>query len=152
ALVDADGDAVLLRRVDFDPAAPLGNHAAAIQPALARFHFGNEVDTGAAMQLAHHDAFGPVDDELATTEHDRQVAKIDFFLDRLLLVEPEPNTERPAVGQAQLTAFIWFVAWLAQLIAQVRELELLVVALDGEDFFQNTFQTFVLTFVVGRVV
>ena len=149
ALVDADGDAVLLGRVDFDPASALGNHAAAEQPALARFHFGDEIDTGAAMQLAHHDAFGAVDDELAAAEHDRQVAEVDFFLDRLLFVEPQPNAERPAVGQTQLAAFIRLVARLAQLVAQIRERQLLVVAFDREDFAQYAFQAFVLA-LVGR--
>ncbi len=86
---------------------------------LAGFHLGNEVDTGAAVQLAHHDALGAVDDELAAAEHDRQVAQVDFFLDRLLFVEPQPDAERPAVGQPQLAAFIRLVARLAQLVAQV---------------------------------
>ena len=152
ALVDADGDAVLLRGVDFDPAAALGNDAAAEQPALARFHFGDEVDTRAAMQLAHHDALGAVDDELAAAEHDRQVAEVDFFLDRLLFVQPQPDAERPAVGQPQLAAFIRLVARLAQLVAQVLERELLVVALDREDLAQHAFQPFVLALVVRRFV
>src|SRR5262249_54866133 len=65
ALVDADGDAVLFRGIDFDPASALGNDAATEQPAFARFHFGNEVDAGAAVQLADDDAFGAVDDEFA---------------------------------------------------------------------------------------
>ena len=87
-------------------------------PSLARFDFRDEVDTGAAVQLAHHDALGTVDDELAAAEHDRQVAQVDFFLDRLLLVEPQPDAERPAVGQPQLPAFVRFVARLAELVAR----------------------------------
>ncbi len=143
ALVDADRDAVLLGGVDLDPAAALGDDAAAVQPPLAGFHLGDEVDAGAAVQLAHHDALGAVDDELAAAEHDRQVAQVDFFLDRLLLVEPQPDAERPAVGQPQLAAFIRLVARLAELVAQVLELELLVVAFDREDFAQHAFQAFV---------
>ena len=152
ALVDADGDAVLLRGVDLDPAAALGNHAAAVQPPLAGFHFGDEVDAGAAVQLAHHDALGAVDDELAAAEHDRQVAQVDFFLDRLLLVEPQPDAERPAVGQPQLPAFVRLVARLAELVAQVSKRELLVVALDREDFAQHAFQAFVLALVRAAFV
>ena len=57
-----------------------------IHAALAGFHFGDEVDAGAAVQLAHHDALGAVDDELAAAEHDRHVAEVDLFLDRLLFV------------------------------------------------------------------
>ena len=66
----------------------------------------DEVDAGAAVQLAHHDALGAVDDELAAAEHDRHVAQVDFFLDRLLFVQPQPDAERPAVGQPQLAAFV----------------------------------------------
>ncbi len=51
------------------------------------------------MQLTHHDALGPVDDELATAQHNGQVAQIDFFLNRLLFVKSQPNAERSAVGQ-----------------------------------------------------
>ena len=41
------------------------------------------------MQLAHHDAFGTVDDELATAQHDGDVAEIDLFLDGLFASEPQ---------------------------------------------------------------
>ena len=112
----------------------------------------DEVDARAAVQLADHDALGAVDDELAAAEHDRQVAQVDFFLDRLLLVQPQPDAERPAVGQPQLAAFVRLVARLAQLVAQVLELERLVVALDREDLAQHAFQAFVLALVGRRLV
>ncbi len=51
--------------------------------------FQHEVDARAAVQLADHHAFGTVDDELAAAEHDREVAQIDLFLDRLFLVQPQ---------------------------------------------------------------
>ncbi len=38
---------------------------------------------GRAVQLAHDDALGAVDDELAAADHDRQVAQVDLLLDRL---------------------------------------------------------------------
>src|SRR5205807_1238962 len=98
-----------------DPTAALGNHAATVQLALA-FFLGDEVHARAAVQLADHHALGPVDDELAATEHDRHVAQIDFFLDRLLFGEAEPNLERPAVGQPQLPALVRLVARLAQVV------------------------------------
>ena len=119
------------------------------QPALARFHFGNEVDTRAAVQLADHDALGAVDDELAAAEHDRHVAEVDLFLDRLLFVQPQPDAERPAVGQPQLAAFVRLVARLAQLVAQVLELELSCRSSRSGRFPQDAFQPFVLA-LVGR--
>ena len=145
--------AVLLGDVQLDPAAALGNDAAAVQLALAALRLlDDEVDAGAAVQLADHDALGAVDDELAAAEHDRHIAQVDFFLDRLLLVEPQPDAERPAVGQPQLAAFVRLVARLAQLVAQVLELERLVVALDREDLAQHAFEAVVLALVGGRFV
>ena len=58
------------------------------------FHLADEVDAGAAVQLADHHPLGAVDDELAAAEHDRHVAQVDFFLDRLLLGQAEPDLER----------------------------------------------------------
>src|SRR5262249_11946712 len=65
ALVDADGDAVLFRRVELDPASTLGDDAARIHSPLARVHFRNEIDAGRTMKLRHDDAFGAIDDEFA---------------------------------------------------------------------------------------
>ncbi len=133
ALVDADREAFLAGDVQLDPAAALGNDAATVQAALAgAFDFADEVDAGAAVQLADHDALGAVDDELAAAEHDRHVAQVDFFLDRLLLGQPQPDPERPAVGQPQLAAFVGLVAGLAQLVADVFQAQRLVVAFDRE--------------------
>ncbi len=114
--------AVLLGDVQLDPAAALGNDAAAVQLAVAGLRLADEIDARAAVQLADHDALGAVDDELAAAEHDRHVAQVDFFLDRLLLGQPQPDAERPAVGQPQLAALVRRVARLAQLVAQVLQL------------------------------
>ena len=53
-----------------------------------------EVDTGRTVQLAHDHALGTVDDELAATDHDRDLAQVHLFLDRLRLLEPHPDLER----------------------------------------------------------
>ena len=69
------------------------------------------------MELADDDALGAVDDELAAADHDRHVAEVDRLLERrLALVEPEPDVERPAVGQAELAALVGLVARLAQVV------------------------------------
>ena len=111
-----------------------------MQLAVAGLGLDDEIDAGRAVQLADDDALGAVDDELAAADHDRHVAEVDFFLDGLLLVEAQPDAERPAVGQAELPALVGAVARLAQLVLEVLERERLVVALDGEDFAQHAFQ------------
>ena len=76
-------EAFLAGDVHLDPASAFGNDAAAMQAALAgAFHFGDEIDARAAVQLADDHALGAVDDELAAAEHDGHVAEIDFLLDR----------------------------------------------------------------------
>ena len=124
-LVDADAERVLLGDVDLDPAAALGDDAAAVQLAVAGLDLDDEIDAGRAVQLADDDALGAVDDELAAADHDRHVAEVDFFLDRLLLVEPQPDAERPAVGQPQLPALVGVVARLAQLVRMYSRLSVL---------------------------
>ena len=69
--------------------------------------FLHEVDARAAVQLADDDAFGAVDDELAAAEHDRQVAQVDLFLNRLFFGQAEPDSKRSTVGQSQLPALRW---------------------------------------------
>src|SRR5690606_33957794 len=130
--------------VQLDPTAALGNDAATMQLPFARLRLADEVDARTAVQLAHHDALGAVDDELAAAEHDRHVAQVDFLLDRLLLGEPQPDLEGPPVGQPQLPALVRLVPRLAQFVADVFQPQGLVVALDREDLAQHAFDALVL--------
>ena len=105
---------------------------------VARLDLDDEVDARGAVELADDDALGAVDDELAAADHDRHVAEVDRLLERrLALVEPEPDVQRPAVGQAELAALVGVVARLAQVVVEVFELERLVVALDREDLAED---------------
>src|ERR1700733_3868499 len=140
ALVDTDAERFLLADDQLDPAAALRDDAARIVLAFSRLGAEHKVDARRAVELADHDALGPVDDELAAAEHDGHVAQVNFFLDRLLFDEPQPDAERTAVGQPQLAAFGGRVAGLAQLVAKVFEAVLSVVALDREDLAQNLFE------------
>src|SRR5262249_16510326 len=60
-----------------------------------------------------------------------------FLLDGLLLVEPQPDAEGPAVGQAELPALVGVVARLAEFVLDVVQADALIVAFDGEDFAQD---------------
>src|SRR5262249_23545341 len=82
-------------------------------------------------------------------QHDRNVAQVNLFLDRLLFVQPQPNAERLAVGQAKLAAFFGRITRLARFVAQVLEFDRLVVALDWKDLAQHAFQAVILAFI-GR--
>ena len=119
---------------------------------VARLDLDDEVDAGGAVELADDDALGAVDDELAAADHDRHVAEVDRLLDGgLALVEPEPDVERPAVGQAELAALVGFVARLAQVELDVFQLQGLVIALDREDLAEDPFQPRVGSLLGGDV-
>jgi hypothetical protein len=96
-----------------------------------------EVDARGAVQLAHDHALGAVDDELAAPDHDRDLAEIDLFLDRLGLDQAQADLEGVPVGQAQLPALVDRVARPTELVADVLEAHRLVVRVDREHLAQE---------------
>ena len=146
-LVDADGQRVLLGDRALDPRAALGDDAAAVQRAVAFLHFDEEVDARRAVELVHDDALGAVDDELAAADHDRDLAEVDGVFHHLVLVladEADLDAERHAVGQAQGAALVGGVAGLGEVVADVLEAEVPVVALDREDLAEQGLEALVL--------
>ena len=140
ALVDADIEHILLVDNQFDPTASFGDHAAGKTRSFARLGGLDKIHARRTVQLADHDAFGTVDDKLATAEHDRHVTEIDFLLDRLLLVEPHLDAERLSVCQPQLAAGRRVETRFQQLVAAVIQTVLTVVTLDREHFLQDPLQ------------
>ena len=107
---------------------------------------------GRAVELADDHALGTVDDELAAADHDGHVTQVDrFFEGGLALIEPEPDVKRPAVGQAELTAFVGVVTRLAQIVVEILELERLVVTFDREDLAKDPFEPGVAALVDRQV-
>ena len=151
-LVDPHAQRVFLGDLQLDPTSALGDDPAGVQLLVARLDLDDEVDAGRAVELADDDPLGTVDDELAAADHDRHVTQVDrFFEGRLALVEPEPDVERPAVGQAELAALVGVVARLAQVVVEILELERLVVALDREDLAEDPFKPGVAPLVDRQV-
>jgi hypothetical protein len=107
-----------------------------VQRAVAFLHFDEEVDAGRAVQLVHDHALGAVDDELPAADHDRYLAEVDRILDDLVLVladEAHLDAEGHSEGQAQRAALDGGVARLGEVVADVLEAQVPVVALDRED-------------------
>jgi hypothetical protein len=92
---------ILLRDVDFDPRAALGDDPRLMQLLFAGLHFDFEVDARGTVELRHDDALGTVHDELAAAEHDRDVAEVDVLFDRLLLLEAHADLQTHRVGALQ---------------------------------------------------
>ena len=97
------------------------------------------------MQLADHDALGAVDDEGALRRHEGQFAHVHaLFLDVLVLAQAESDVERRGEGLALALALQRAELGLADLVIAELELDLLVVALDRENFRENGLEAFVL--------
>ena len=146
ALVDADGQRVLLRHRAFDPASAFGDDPATVQRTVAFLHLDQKVHAGGTVQLVDDDAFGAVDDEFTAADHDGDFTEVDGIFDDLVLVladEANLNAERHAVGQAKGPAFIGGVARLGEIVADVFQPKVPVVAFDGEDFAKEGFQAVV---------
>ncbi len=121
-----------------------------MQRAVAFLHFDEEVHAGRAVELADDDALGTVDDEFTPADHDGDFAEVDGVFHHLILVladQADLNPEGHAEGEAQGAALIGGIARLGQIVADVFQLEILVVALDGEDLAKEGFQAIVLALV-----
>ena len=140
-LVDPYRQAVLFADIDFDPASALRNNTATVQQPIAGIGFSDKIHTRRTVQLANHYALGTIDDELAATQHNWHIAQIDLFLNRLFFGQPQPDSERSAVSESQLTTLIRFVTRFTQLVAQVLEPQCLVVAFDRKNFLQDRFKS-----------
>ncbi len=101
ALINSNGQKILLGRINFDPTTTLGNHAATRQfPVGSRICFPDEVNSRTSMQLTDHHALGTIDDKLTTAKHDWDITKENLFLDRLLFLKTQPNPKRLSVSHS----------------------------------------------------
>jgi hypothetical protein len=150
-LVDPDRHRILLGDVQLDPRAALWNDPARVQFLLAGVQLDREVDAGRSVQLAHRDALTAVDDELATPDHDRDLAEVDVLFHRLRLDQTNTDLERVAEGHPQFATLLDGVARPSELVAHILEAERLVVRVDREDFAQQRFETFDLAPIRRRL-
>src|SRR5262249_17504082 len=130
------------------PRTALRDHAATVQGTVAFLHFNEEVDAGRTVKLVHDHALSAVDDELAAANHDRDFAEVDGVIHHLVLVlalEANLDAKWHAVGQAQRSALIGGIARLGQVIADVLQAEIPVVAFNRENLSEQGFEPFVLS-------
>ena len=152
ALVDPNREGIFLGRVDLDPASSLRNHAATGKLTIrSRVRLHHKVDTRRSVKLTDDDTLGTVDDKLTTAKHDWNVTQEDLFFNGLLFFQTQPDSERLAVSQTQLSTLFGSVAGLAKLITNVAHRQLLVVAFDRKDLLQDAFDALKFSFL-GRAV
>src|SRR5262249_2908061 len=78
AAVDAGVEDVLRVDLEVEPRAAIGNHARLVEELPRRVRLALvviEEDAGAAVELAHHDTLGAVDDEGPVLRHERDLAE-----------------------------------------------------------------------------
>ena len=146
ALVDANGQCVFLGDRAFDPRTALGDDTAAVKRTVAFLHFDQEVHAGRAVKLVHDHALGAVDDELAAADHDRDFTEVDGIFHHLVFVladEAHLDAEGHPEGQAQRAALVGRVARLGEVVADVLQAKVLIVALDREHLAQQRFEAVV---------
>ncbi len=116
APVDMHIDYVVDVGLEFHPCAPVGYYPSGKQHAAAGMLLFFETDAGRAVQLAHDDPLGAIDDEGSFLGHERQFADEDillFYRDWLLVAarhflvqhKPDLRFERCSVSHAALLAF-----------------------------------------------
>ncbi len=114
--------------------------------------FSSKMTPGRAVQLAHHHALRPVDDEGAQLGEEREVPQVDFLLDDVpgspLPVfqvlpddEPQRRLEGRRVGHVSLDALLHGVFRLSQRGRDILQREVLVHVTDGEDLPEDAIQS-----------
>ncbi len=138
---------------DFEPGAAVGNDAIGIEFLAVGVDARLKTNAGRAVQLADHDPLGAIDDEGALRRHERKFAHVNaLFLDVLVLAEAERDVKRRGESLALALAFQRAQLRLADLVIAELELDLFVVAFDGEHFRENRLQAFVLPLRLGNVL
>ncbi len=87
ALIDPHRKNVFFRAIYFDPTTTFGDHPATWQFTIRRsVRFHDKVNAGRTMKLRNDYTLRSINNEFSTTEHYRDIAEINFFLNRLLFV------------------------------------------------------------------
>ena len=119
---------------------------------LTRFTAGNEIDTGRTMKLAYNDTFSAIDDEFATTKHDRNIAKINLFFDWLTTSESQSHPERSTIRHAKLTAFVRNVPRFSETVFKEFELDGFVVTFNRKNFAKYSLNALVFPLISRNIV
>ena len=161
-LVDVDVDHVVNVDRELHPRAAERDDARREQPLAVRVRILLEDDARGAVQLAHHDALGAVDDERPERGHDRELPEVDLLLDDVLrpllaldfLVDDqlERRLEGRGVRHVTLDALLDRVLRLADDVAEEVEVVLPVYVADGEQVAEHAFQRHVLPVAVGVLI
>jgi len=154
--IHLDGDDIASACIEFQPRTSvrdqLGHaHLPPGSPVLLQ----RKVCAGRPNQLAHNDAFRPIDDKGGIFRHDREIAHIHILYDgliRLTVIEEHLHIERCGIGAFPLTAFLFAVGrgikveleaeLLVDLVIIARKvhLEVPVKADDGRDLVKELAQ------------
>src|SRR5690606_18522818 len=162
AAVDAGEQRVLRVELEVQPGAAVRDDAGAVQQLARRMGLAAvvvEEHAGRTVQLRDDDALGAVDDEGAVLGHERDLAHVDLLLlhvldglaRRLAVVDHQAHghAQRGAVAEAAVAALALVEHRLAELVADVLQRCVAVVADDREHGLEGGVQAAVGA--LGRV-
>ncbi len=157
AAVDAGEERVLGVELEVEPGAAVGDDAGRVQQlarAVGLAAVMVEEHARRAVQLGDDDALGAVDDEGAVVGHERDLAHVDLLLlhvldrlrRRLAVVDDQAHghAQGGAVAEAAVAALALVEDGLAELVADVFQRRVAVVARDREHGLQGRVQAPVL--------
>jgi hypothetical protein len=104
------------------------------------------------MKLADNNSFSTIDYKLTATHHDRNIAKIDLFLNGLLSSQAKPYSKWAAVCQSKLPALIRIVSRFAKVIPNIFQADTFVITFDWEYFSEYTLNALIFSFAWGDIV
>src|SRR5262249_49824412 len=160
--VDAHVDEVLGVELEIEPGTAVRNDARRVQQLARRVGLALVViveHTGRPVELRHHHALGPVDDEGPVVGHQRDLAEVDLLLldvanglgAGLLVDVPDHQADHHldgrGVGHAALTALGHVVLGLLEVVRHELERAGFREVLDREDALEDTLQPDVLALI-----
>jgi hypothetical protein len=104
------------------------------------------------MKLADNNSFSTINYKLTATHHDRNIAKIDLFLNGLLSSQAKPYSKWAAVCQSKLPALIRIVSRFAKVIPHVFQADTFVVTFNWKYFSEYALNALIFSFAWRDIV
>ncbi len=166
ATIDADVDQILGIELEVEPRTAVRDDAGLVQELTGRVGLALvvvEEHARAAVQLAHHDALGAVDDERTVLGHQRDLAEVDLLLldvahDALAALlrdvvddELDGHLDRRRVGHAALAALVDVVLGALERVPHEHELARAVEIADREHATEHSLEADVLALIERNI-
>src|SRR5438067_5454585 len=147
AAIEIDVKQIARVELHFDPRTAIRNNPEAVEHLAVQVNRRFERNPGRTMELAHHHALRAVDHERPLGRHERDLAHVNFFFLRpLLLAELERDVKGRAVGLALPLRLERRQFRFADFVMAEIERRLFIVALDRKHLLEHRLEAGILPF------